>query len=124
MNLTFCLLLALSTSAYAQVTDVSADLKRSSECMFKVLQSVPGVTKPRLGWVRHDGIVLPFLEYEASEMSRWTGPTRFTIHSSPEDGMFFEAVLPGVGPLDTHVTDAVIREWRARCFVQATYATD
>jgi hypothetical protein len=123
VKLTVCLLLALNTSAYAQLTDVSADLKRSSECMFKVLKSVPGVTKPRLGWVRHNGIVLPFLEYDAAESSRWSGPTRFTIHSSPEDGMYFGAALPGVGPLDTHVTDAVIREWRVQCFVQATYTT-
>jgi hypothetical protein len=29
------------------------------------------------------------------------------------------AVLPGMMPIDTHVTDAVIKQWKAECHVDA-----
>lgn len=115
------LLFFFSSIACAQVvTDVSKNLKESSECMLGVLKRVPGVTEPRLGEITANGITLPFLEYRAAEKSSWVEPTRFYIQVSEDGSMWYTTILPGIGTLDTHVTDKVVRKWRKECHVTAS----
>ncbi len=89
--------------------------------MLKVLKTVPGVSEPRLGNASSAGSTRPFLEYRATEASRWKQPTRFALQRSPDGQVYFMAVLPGnVIPSDTHVTNVVVQRWKAQCGADAT----
>jgi hypothetical protein len=88
--------------------------------MFAVLTSLPGVKEARLGTIQRDGVSLPFLEYRAEERSKWVQPTRFVVDGSPGEYMFFQAMLPGAAPIDSHVTHAILKAWKRKCGVLAT----
>jgi hypothetical protein len=87
--------------------------------MLRVLKAMPGVSHPRQGISTVHGVARPYVEYRASERSRWDGPTRFELQPSDGGYFWFMAVLPGMMPIDTHVTDAVIKQWKAECHVDA-----
>ena len=113
----------LASSADAQTSDVPADLKRSAECMLKALKTVPGVTEPKLGYVTNEGWTHPFLEYSAAEVNSWVQPTRFEAQKSDTGKYWFLGSLPGVispeiGDADIHVTEAVMKKWKAQCNVE------
>lgn len=133
-----CLVLALcacATPVFAQ-SETPADLARVEQvtkCMLNVLKTVTGVSDPRRGiTVGIPGQVLPppgrvprpYVEYRADEEARWTTPTRFIYESSNKSAIFFQTVLPGMVSAgttpDTHVTDIVIKRWKARCGVQTS----
>jgi hypothetical protein len=108
-----------TSSAGDQTSKVPLPLEQTAECMLKVLKTVPGVSEPRLGNATTGGWTHPFLEYRAAEESRWIQPTRFDVQK-PDDGhILFMGTLPGVGPLDTHVTDVVVQQWKLQCGVAA-----
>jgi hypothetical protein len=113
-------LLTLSASAYGQTSDISTHLKQTTECMFKVLKAAPGISEARLGKSTSAGLARPFLEYRAAEASRWKQPTRFTLEQSRDGHSYFMAMLPGIGPIDTHVTNVVVQKWKVYCGVEAT----
>lgn len=87
--------------------------------MFEVLQTVPGVTEPRLGYVTADGGTLPFLEYRAAEKSSWVEPTRFDARKTDDGDYWFLAYLPGIGEIDSHITETIMEKWKAQCDVDA-----
>jgi len=80
---------------------------------------MPGVSEPNLGKATSHGVIHTFIEYRAVEGSHWKEPTRFTLEQSINGRFLFTAVLPGIGPLETHVTDAVTRKWQTECGVLA-----
>ena len=107
--------------AYGQVTGESLHLKQATECMLKVLKAVHGVRDPKVG----NGIVAPYVEYKAAENARWgDSPTRFVLQPAKKGTISFQGILPGMTTVgsfpDTHITDIVIKKWKARCRVQAT----
>jgi hypothetical protein len=108
-----------TSSARAETSGVPLPLKRPAECMFKVLKTVPGVSEPRLDNATGDGWTHPFLEYRAAEGSQWVEPTRFDAQKNAAGGFSFVGILPGVGPLDTHVTNVVVEQWKTQCGVEA-----
>jgi hypothetical protein len=91
--------------------------------MLRVLKVMPGVSESSLGKTTSHGVVNTFIEYRAAEGSRWEPPTRFVLQQSSKQSsngsFFFYTVLPGIGPKDTHVTDAVRHNWKAECGVYA-----
>jgi hypothetical protein len=90
--------------------------------MLSVLKATPGVRDPNLGISSYDGWTHPFLEYRADEKSHWVQPTRFYAQKphDPDRGPYpFVGVLPGIGTLDLHVTNSVIKSWEAECGVHA-----
>ena len=87
--------------------------------MFKVLRTVPGVSKPLLGNATSGGWTHPFLEYRAAEGSHWEQPTRFDVQKSRDGRFLFMATLPGIGTIYTHVTDVVVQKWKERCSAEA-----
>ena len=91
--------------------------------MLKVLETVPGVSEPRLGKATNGDVAHPFLEYRAAEGSRWVQPTRFTFQESSEGHGYFMATLPGIGPIDTHVTDIIVKKWETTCGARALVLT-
>jgi hypothetical protein len=122
LSLPIAFLAALSVIAFparAQANDVPLQLKQTTECMLKVLRTVPGVSEPRIGNSTSDGWTHPYLEYRAAEDSHWEQPTRFDVQKSHDGRFRFMAVLPGVGGIDIHVTNNVVKEWKERCGVEA-----
>ena len=117
-------LILTAASAHAETTEIPPSLKRDAECMYKVLKTVPGVTEPKLGYETSDGWTHPFLEYRAAEANSWGGPMRFHA-KKPDNGKFWflaitpGRILPAVGHVDIHVTDAVVDKWKAQCRVDA-----
>lgn len=91
--------------------------------MYKALKTVPGVSEPKVGYVRSDGRTYPFLEYRAAEYNSWLEPARFDVMRSGHDKYYFLAILPGLVPpgghVDFHVTAAVTHKWRTECNVDA-----
>ncbi len=114
-----CAFIEIAFPACAQTSDVPLHPKQTTECMLKVLKGVPGVSEPRLGSAASGGWTYPFLEYRATEDSRWEQPTRFDLQKSDDGRMLFIAMLPGMGRIDTHITRVVMQKWRARCGVEA-----
>ena len=114
-----CALSLIAVPARAQNKDVPLHLKQTTECMLKVLKATPGVSEPRLESATSGGWTYPLLEYRAIEDSHWEQPTRFDLQKSDDGRMFFVAMLPGIGRIDTHVTRVVVQKWRARCSVEA-----
>jgi len=110
------LLLALSTSAHSQAGEPSPHSAQTMECMLKALKTVPGVSKARRGEYTKAGVTSPFLEYRAKKKSHWMEPTRFYFDKA--NGAFI-GNFPGIGPIDTHVTDIVVDLWKSKCGVQA-----
>jgi hypothetical protein len=93
--------------------------------MLKVLKSAPGVSEPRMGYFQRQGKSYPFLEYRAAERTSWIEPTRFEAMEQLQYGHYgFLANLPGIAPLDMHVTDAVMKDWEAQCGVLGFILTD
>ena len=118
------MLLLLSVCAYGQTSVAPARMKQVTECMLKVLKATPGVSGPRLGKVDHSGATVPFIEYRATETTRWVQPTRFTFIGTNKGIVLFQTILPGVMPVgsqpDLHVTDAVTKRWQLQCDVHAS----
>ena len=93
MSSVIFLLLALSAPAHSQTSDPSAHLKQTTECMLKVLKTVPGVSKARQGEFTKAGVTTPFLEYRAEEKARWVQPTRFYFDKSNRAFIFKNRIL-------------------------------
>jgi hypothetical protein len=124
---------AISTFVYGKTPAEFTRVKQATACMLKVLMTVPGVSGPRQGiTVGIPGQVLPapgriprpYVEYRAAEMARWTTPTRFIFESASKNEVYFQAMLPGMvtnprSMPDTHITDIIIKKWKAQCGVQA-----
>jgi hypothetical protein len=117
---------ALATSpAPNQTSDVPHALKQSAECMLKVLKTVLGVSEPKLGYATSEGWNHPFLEYRAEERNSWGKPMRFEAQKKviPHQYWFLAItsgrVLPDIGHVDIHVTEAVMQQWKAQCNVDA-----
>lgn len=95
--------------------------------MLSVLKTVPGVSDARLGETTDDGVALPYVEYRAAEKARWAAPTRFTLFPASKNQIVFQEILPGLvtpGTMpDTHVTDVIVKEWKALCHVDADVIT-
>jgi hypothetical protein len=113
-----CALMCVSYVSVGQAADVPAPLERTAECMVKVLAATPGVSGPRLGVVTSEGWAHPFVEYRADEALSRDRPIRFEARKS-QDGYQFWAVKSGLGAPELHVTDAVMRTWKAQCHVYA-----
>lgn len=115
----------LPSSAWAGAA--SASVKEATQCMLKVLKGTPGVSEPRLGETTINGAARPFIEYRAVEGARWKEPTRFTLQQSGGGQFRFVALLPGLvtpgSALDTHITDTVVKKWKAQCGVEAVVET-
>lgn len=116
-------ILLVGTPVQAKAPRVPMSLKKSIECMYKVLKTAPGVSEPKVGYVTSDGWTHPFIEYRAAEHDSWLEPTRFDVRRSGHHKYYFLAILPGIVPpgghLDFHVTDAVTQKWRTECKVDA-----
>ena|ERR1700723_393968 len=108
-----------TSSAGPETSEVPLQLKQTAECMLKVLKTVPGVSEPRLDNATSGGWTHPFLEYRAAEGSHWVQPTRFDAQKTTAGSFSFVGILPGMGPIDTHVTNVVVEQWKARCGVEA-----
>ena len=108
--------LAFSASLQCQASELSAHLKQSMECMLKALKTVPGVRHAKQGEFTKNGITSPFLEYRANEKSRWIEPTRFYFDRSNDA---FIGDFPGIGPIDTHITDVAVDRWEKACGIKA-----
>jgi len=108
-----------SSAPARAVTGYDQDLGQTTACMLKVLKTVPGVSDAHLGISVDGGSEYPFLEYRATEQTHWLEPTRFTLQKGNSGQIWFQAMLPGIGRLDTHVTDDVVKKWREQCGVVA-----
>jgi hypothetical protein len=111
--------MSTSYTAWAQTSDVPP-LEQTTECMFKVLQTMPDVSEPKLGITTSEGWTHPFLEYRAAEALSGVTPIRFIAKKADRGGYWFLAVKSGLGAPEFHVTDAVIRKWKAQCIADAT----
>ena len=111
-SLAFLSVALMALPARAQSTKVPVDLEHMAECMLEVLKTVPGVSEPRLGTDTSNGWLHSFLEYRASEGSQWIQPTRFDAKKSDDGHYYFQTLLPGLGKIDTHVTEMVIQKWK------------
>lgn len=101
-------------------TRVPRSLRESAECMYKVLQTAPGVSDPKLGYVASDGWTHPYLEYQAAESSPSVQHPRFEAKKLDNgEGYWFLAVLSGAGAPDVHISEAVMQRWKTRCGVAA-----
>jgi hypothetical protein len=120
--------IAMATPGFgASKSDVPKPLKQAGECMLRVLNAESGVKYAHLGVSTDDGWAHVFLEYEASEKTHWTGPTRFDVQkpADPDHGPYlFSTFLPGLlGPgerLDTHVTNRIVEKWHQQCGVSVS----
>jgi hypothetical protein len=125
MKLVTYLVVALCTCVlpaytYGQTPVESPRLKQATECMLKILKAVHDVRDPKVG----TGIATPYVEYRAAENARWrNSPTRFVLQPANKGVIFFQAMLPGMTTVsslpDTHITNIVIKKWKAQCGVQA-----
>jgi hypothetical protein len=115
-----CLLLAAwvvgGCAARTREPAVPLPLRLATDCMFAVLKTVPGVSEPSMGISTSDGWTHTFLEYRATEHSSETQPIRFSARKSDRGGYWFMAVRSGFG-VDLHVTEVVMKEWKAQCGV-------
>jgi hypothetical protein len=119
-HLTPITLTCAATLAHAQQDVVPASVRENAECMFKVLQTIPGVSAPELGYVESQGWRHPFLEYRAAEENSWVQPFHFEARKNANGSVSFFGILPGIGPpghLDNHVTDTILEKWRTQCGV-------
>jgi hypothetical protein len=118
--------MATSYVALAQTSDVPPPLEQTAECMFKVLQTMPDVSEPKLGVNTSEGWTHPFLEYRAAEALSGVTPIRFNAKKTDRGGYWFLAVRSGLGAPEFHVTDAVIKSGRPsavrtqRCYSRST----
>jgi hypothetical protein len=112
-----CAFTVIAFPARAQTSNGALHLKEATDCMLKALKAVPGVSQPRLGNATSGGWTHPFLEYRATEDSHWQQPTRFDLEKSDEGRILFVAMLPGMGRIDSHVTDVVVQKWKEQCGV-------
>ena len=108
---------------------VPPPLERAAACMLPVLKTTPGVHNAKLGVSTCQGWSHPYLEYEPEEKSRWVEPTRFEAHRSSAQGPYwFLAMVPGITTpgkaLDYHVSQEVVRRWKAQCRVDATLLSE
>jgi hypothetical protein len=110
---------AISSLALAQLKDVPPSLKQTAECMLKILKAMPDVIEPKLGATTTEGWVHPFLEYRAAEALTKFDPIRFVAEKSDNGGFSFLAVKSGLGSPEFHVTDVVIKKWKALCDANA-----
>jgi hypothetical protein len=115
---------AMQSSARAQASDDALSLSKTTACMLKVLRTVPGVSEASLGTSTDGGWDHPFLEYRAAEGSHWVQPNRFNLQKDDKGHVWFMAMLPGVGKIDTQVTDIVVKKWKMRCDVAAVVILD
>jgi hypothetical protein len=111
---------AIAFPAHAQTDGVPLPLKRTTDCMFAVLKTMPGVSEPRMGIATNNGWTHSFLEYRAAERSSEEQPIRFDAKKSDHDGYWFLAVRSGMGEVDLHVTEVVIAKWKTQCGVDAS----
>jgi hypothetical protein len=110
---------ATSDTARAQPSDVPQPLEQTAECMFRVLQTMPEVSEPKLGVTTSEGWAHPFLEYRAAEALSRTTPIRFSAKKADCGGYWFLAVKSGLGAPESHVTGAVLQKWKAQCSADA-----
>jgi hypothetical protein len=87
--------------------------------MFKILQTMPEVSETKLGITTSDGWTYPFLEYRGAEALSGVTPIRFNAKKADRGGYWFLAVKSGFGAPEFHVTDAVIKKWKAQCSADA-----
>jgi len=123
MKFVFCLILALWCPAYAQAHGHSPRLTQATACMLKVLKATPGVSEPRLGSTTSRGVTYVFIEYRAAEASSWKEPTRFVLQPSGANDIWFLGLLPGMMPVDLHVTEVIVKKWKTQCGVEAVVET-
>lgn len=125
--LTLSLITVLAQPAHGQTRQIPPHIKKTMGCMLRVLKTVPGVSNPRMHIVTTGDVTQSFIEYRATEATRWVQPTRFILHKTSDGGIWFLATLPGIlppgGSLDLHVTDAVMKKWKAQCGVDANVIT-
>jgi acyl-CoA reductase-like NAD-dependent aldehyde dehydrogenase len=110
---------AVSSASRAQTSDANAALEQTAECMLQVLKEIPEVSEPKLGVTTSDGWSRPYLEYRGAEVLSSSSPIRFNAKKADHGGYWFEAVKSGFGAPEFHVTDAVMRKWKARCSIDA-----
>ena len=80
---------------------------------------MPEVSEPKLGVTTSEGWAHPFLEYRAAEELSGVYPIRFNAKKADRGGYWFLAVKSGLGAPEFHVTDAVIKKWKAQCSADA-----
>jgi hypothetical protein len=112
-------LVAVAYTVVAQTTDVPAPLEQTAECMLAILKAVPEVSEPKLGVTTSDGWTHPFVEYRAAEALSGETPIRFDAKKADRGGYWFLAVRSGLGAPEFHVTDSIIKKWKAQCGVEA-----
>jgi hypothetical protein len=116
-------LLALAAIAYtvvAHTIDVPAPLEQTAKCMLEVLKTTPEVGEPKLGVTTSEGWTHPFVEYRAAEALSGATPIRFDAKKAERGGYWFLAVTSGLGAPEFHVTDAIMKKWKAQCRADAT----
>ena len=106
-------------TALPQANDVVPLLEKTAACMFEVLKTMPEVREPKLGVTTSDGWTHPFLEYRAAEALSEVYPIRFNAKKTDGGGYWFLAVKSGLGVPEFHVTDVVIKKWKAQCSADA-----
>jgi hypothetical protein len=113
-------LVAIAYTVVAQTTDVPTPLEQTAECMLEVLKTMPEVSEPKLGVTTSEGWTHPFVEYRAAEALTAATPIRFDAKKADRGGYWFLAVKSGLGAPEFHVTDAIIKKWKAQCRADAT----
>ena len=114
-----CALIASSYASTGQAADVPVTVEKTAQCKVAVLKATPGVVEPVLGTTSSDGWTHPFLEYRADEALTRTSAIRFDARQpssgSGNRGYWLMAWKSGFGAPEYHVTEAVIKKWKARC---------
>lgn len=96
-------------------------LQRSTECMFAIVQTVPGVSKPSIGIATNDGWKHPYIEYYAVENRTRRVPIVFEATKTVAGGYAFLAIHSGMGAMpDLSVADLVIKAWKVQCGIEAS----
>lgn len=90
--------------------------------MLQVLKTTPGVSDPQIGTGNNGSLCL---EFRPAEKTVWEGPTAFctdTSNRSPPYSFIgnFPGILPQGEKFDIHVSDSVMKEWRAQCGIDST----
>ena len=124
-----CVLVATtwtSAARTASIDDLTPQLKSDTECMLRVLKSVPGIDDAEMGVSDTGDWLHPFLQYHAvAETNGFRATTRFEatrdFHSSSDQKTFFRALISGLAPPGEEPPDygtgAMAKLWEKKCNV-------
>jgi hypothetical protein len=105
---------------HADTEVVPKPLKKTIECMMRVLKQIAGVSEPKVGTSTSDGWTHPWVGYTAAEGYGGHRQMRFDAQQGDLGGYWFLAMTSGLGSPELKVTNVVVSTWQSQCGVAAS----